>query len=589
MTIVTEEIISATGSVWQLRDADNREILTLMQKHELPEIVARLLVGRGISHDEAADFLNPTIKNLLPNPFHLLDMEKGATHIADAIINNKNIAIFGDYDVDGATSSALLKRFFNSLKKEVTVYIPDRMKEGYGPNTKALLALKEQGADICITVDCGTSSFEPIAEAKKANLDVIVIDHHLGSEKLPEALAIINPSRLDETSEYKHLAAVGVCFLFAVAVTKILRERNFFKDHKEPNLIELLDIVALGTVCDVVPLKNINRAFVKQGLKIMSGRKNTGLAILSDIAGLSEEPAAYHLGFVLGPRINAGGRVGRSSLGSILLSSEDRDESYKISVELDKYNKERQTIEQMVLESANAQIESGNMATAPLIFAKGDGWHQGVIGIVAGRIKENYNRPVAVISIENGIGKASARSITGVDFGSAIVAANQSGLLIAGGGHSMAAGFSVEENKIDALYEFLSARFANDVEKNSQKIIKADGYLSIPAITPMLADMINRAGPFGMGNPEPRFIIPNCYIISIDILGENHIKCIIGDNASGVSGGTIKAMAFRAIGTELGDALLNNKGKRIHLACKVKLNNWQGISRTELIVEDLGY
>ncbi|MDA0781742.1 MAG: single-stranded-DNA-specific exonuclease RecJ [Rickettsiales bacterium] len=580
------EYHSVKGAVWKLRACDERQVLAISQKLEIPEILARMLYVRGVGLNEVESFLNPTLKFLMPDPFHLLDMEKAANRLADAVEKGEEIAVYGDYDVDGATSSSLLKRYFREIGNEPIIYIPDRIKEGYGPNTDALLYLKEHGVDVCVTVDCGTMSFEPLAAAKEAGLEVIVIDHHLSSETLPEAVAVVNPNRLDETSDQKHLAAVGVCFLLIVAVNKILRERGWFQKRKAPDLLNLLDIVALGTVCDVVPLKGVNRAFVSQGLKVMRNRHNCGLAALADIAKVDDCPSTYHLGFMMGPRINAGGRVGQSDLGARLLSTEDVDEAYDISMKLDNFNMERRAIESMVLESAVAQIEQKG-TDRPVLFAIGEGWHPGVVGIVSSRITERFNRPSAIISINEGLGKASARSVSGIDFGSAIVAANQAGLLVTGGGHAMAAGFTVEEGKIDAMYEFLCKRFEENIDECAVKQIKADGFLSIDSATTELTDLIKKVEPFGTSNPEPRFIFNDLYIIYADIVGADHIKCVFGTDHAGNMGKTIKGMAFRSLETPLGKALLDNRGKTVSVAARVKLNSWRGVDTVELLIDDV--
>ncbi len=577
---------SVKGAVWKLRSFDERKVLALSQKLGLPELLARMLCSRGIENEDAETFLNPTLKSSLPDPFHLLDMEKAAKRLADALEKGEEIAVYGDYDVDGATSSSLLKRFFRELGNEPIIYIPDRMTEGYGPNSEALLFLKEHGVDVCITVDCGTTSFEPLQVAYDAGLEVIVIDHHLSLETLPKALAVVNPNRVDETSDQKHLAAVGVCFLLAVAVNKILRNRGWFKTRKEPDLLNLLDIVALGTVCDVVALKGVNRAFVTQGIKIMRNRHNVGMAALSDIAKIDDSPNTYHLGFMLGPRINAGGRVGQSDLGARLLSTLDVDEAYDISMKLDHLNLERRAIESMVMESAVAQIEKKG-TNRPVLFAVGQGWHPGVVGIVSSRITERFNRPSAIISLNDGIGKASARSVTGIDFGSAIVAANQEGLLITGGGHAMAAGFTLEEDKIEAVYEFLCRRFESNIDECAVRQIKADGFLSIDAATLELTDLIKQVEPFGTSNPEPRFIFNDVYVIMADIVGDDHIKCIFGSDCSGNMGRTIKGMAFRSLETPLGRALLDNRGKKLNIAARIKLNSWRGVDNVELLIDDV--
>ncbi len=580
------EFKSATGTIWKLRDIDERAVAAIAQKFDIPEIVARVVSLRGIDVDNVEKFLNPTIKNYLPDPMEFLDMEKAANRLADAVMNGEEIAIFGDYDVDGATSSALLKRFFREVDADPIVYIPDRIKEGYGPNTNALLELHEQGAKVCITVDCGTSAFEPLAAAAKAGLEVIVIDHHLGGEKLPEAVAIVNPNRLDETSKHGHLAAVGMAFLLVVAVNTKLREKNWYDDKEAPNLLNLLDLVALGTVCDVVHLKGVNRAFVAQGLKIMRKRNNIGLNMLIDVVNINSAPGTYHLGFVLGPRINAGGRVGQANFGARLLSTEDLDEADEIAKELNKFNAERKAIEQMVMEEAVSQVEEKGV-DGSIVIAKSEGWHPGVIGIVASRLKERFNRPAAVISLSDGIGKASARSINGIDFGSAVVAANQSGLLVTGGGHAMAAGFTVKESKIDELEQFFSKKFGENIEKLAVRTIKLDGKITIAGVTTDFASLLQQVEPFGAGNAEPRFIIENVCIVKVDIIGGDHVRCILSDANSGGQGGTIKAMAFRSLEAPLGKALLSNRGNVVNIAGRVRLNNWQGVNRVEMLIDDV--
>lgn len=589
-SITAEKCQSVKGSHWVEYQPSERDILTLQQKFDLPEILARIVCNRGISLDNVPDFLQPTIRNLLPDPFHLRDMEKAVLRINSAIKNDEKIAIFGDYDVDGATSSSLLKRYFRSIGVDVLIYIPDRMKEGYGPNSPALLKLKEAGVDVCITVDCGILAFEPLAAAKKAGLDMIVVDHHLGAENLPDAIAIVNPNRLDETSEHGHMAAVGVSFLLCVAINSYLKKQNYFRDKQpSPNLIDLLDIVALGTVCDVVPLKGVNRAFVSQGLKIMRKRQNVGICALSDIAAIDDEPSGYHLGFVIGPRINAGGRVGKSSLGARILSTNDRDEAARIATQLDRFNKERKTLEDIALQEAILQIESEGKQEDSVIFAVGKGWHAGVIGIVSSRITERYNRPSAIIAVSDGIGKASARSISGIDFGSAVVAANQSGLLIAGGGHAMAAGFSVAEDKINDLHDFLKSRFAKNIEECAVRRIKIDANMSLASATLQLAESLETLSPFGIANPEPRFIFNNVRIVRVDVVGKDHVRCILANSMSGGMGGSVKAMAFRCLETELGDALLNSKGRTCSIVGKLKVNSWQGSSSAQIIIDDIGF
>jgi single-stranded-DNA-specific exonuclease len=577
---------SANGYVWQLSNCDEREKLSFIQKHSLNEVIARLLITRGIRLEEVESFLNPTIKQFLPDPFHLKDMVIAANRLADAVINNQKITIFGDYDVDGATSSALLKRFFALLGFEVGVYIPDRITEGYGPNSNAFRLLKEQGTEIIVTVDCGTMAFEPLEVAAQLSLEVIVVDHHLSGDTLPKAVAIINPNRIDESSPYRYLAAVGVAFLLAVAVKVKLKEKGFFKDKAEPDLLSLLDLVALGTVCDVVPLEGLNRAFVKQGLKILSKRQNTGLSVLYDICGVNDYPNTYHLGFILGPRINAGGRVGQADLGVKLLSSDDFMHSNSIARMLNEFNEERKAIEMMVLEEAMDQAEQ-HASNSSVIMVKGNNWHPGVIGIVASRLKEKFNKPIAVIALDNEVGKASCRSIKGVDFGSAIVSAKMLELVTAGGGHAMAAGFTVPAHKIEDLRGYLEERFAKEILASNQSNIRYfDAFLSTNGLTVDLAKTLEQLGPFGSGSPEPRVLIDNLYVVNYQIFSESHIKLVLANSRSG-TGQSFKAMAFRAIGTPIGDALLNSSGKPLHLVGHIKINRWQGSEKAELMIDDV--
>jgi|CXWL01.1.fsa_nt_gi single-stranded-DNA-specific exonuclease len=576
--------LSVAGRTWQVREVDERLVVAIAREHDLPEIVARVLVARGVEEDEVEDFLNPTLRNALPDPSHLLDMDKAARRIADAVTHQEKIAIFGDYDVDGATSSALLARYFRALGIVPILYIPDRMKEGYGPNTKALLALRAQGAKLAITVDCGTLAFEPLEEAKKAGLDMIVVDHHLGEARKPEAVAIINPNRLDENSPHRQLAAVGVAFLLLVAVNRELRGRGFFAERNEPDIKQWLDIVALGTVCDVVPLTGVNRALVAQGLKVMAARRNIGISTVLDIAKSDEKPNVYSCGFIVGPRINAGGRVGKSDLGVRLLATEDEQEAKQLATELEQYNVERKTIEAMVLEQAMAQAERMD-ADLPLLVIAGQGWHAGVIGIVAGRLKERFHKPVAVIAVVDGVGKASARSVTGVDFGAAVIAALEEGLLLAGGGHAMAAGFTVEEEKIPALSAFLQARMNSQLQLVSgQRKLMLDGIVSISGASVELLTQLEKLAPFGQGNPQLRLCIQQVVNLKSDIVGEHHVKTLLIDRLSNTR---LSAITFRCVGTKLGDALLATVGKTIDVAGQLRLQEWNGKQTVSLNIEDV--
>jgi single-stranded-DNA-specific exonuclease len=595
-------IQSQNGSVWILKTPDERQVLTLCQKLELPELVARLLVARGISLEDAESFLKPTLREFLPDPFHLKGMAEAVERVVQEVVsgqlsvvseertnnqqpttNNSTIAIFGDYDVDGATSSALLMRYFHALGMNPIVYIPDRMKEGYGPNTQALLKLRKQGVRLVITVDCGTLAFEPLAAAKEAGLDVIVLDHHKGEPAMPECCALVNPNRFDETSEHTQLAAVGVTFLFLVALNKKLKEVR--ATNTLPNLLDYLDLVALGTVCDVVPLTGVNRALVSQGLKIMAGRNNIGISALMDAAKLEDAPSAYHAGFVIGPRINAGGRVGESSLGVRVLTTEDTLEAQQLALQLGRYNEERKAIEAMVLEEAMQQAHA-QPADAVAIVIASPRWHMGVIGIVASRIKDVFHKPVAVIALDKGIGKASARSVPGIDIGAAVIAAHQAGVLLGGGGHAMAAGFSIAEAQIESLRDFFTRWMKPFADKiGREKILMLDAATTITAITPELVRAMDQLAPFGAGNPTPKILLTHVKVVKADIVGENHVRAILVDAKSGGAG--LKAVAFRSSDNPIGHTLLGRMGIVLHVAGQIKLNRWQGNETAEFIIEDV--
>ena len=571
---------SATGRRWRARLDDDRAALGLAQRLGVPEIVARVLAARGIDADTAPAFLDPRLREQLPDPAHLKDMDAAASRLAGAVQAGEIIAVFGDYDVDGATGSALLNRFFTAAGAKVRVYIPDRQREGYGPNAPALLRLKAEGAAVVVTVDCGITAHVPLATATEAGLDVIVVDHHIAEPRLPTAVAVVNPNRLDETTPHRQLAAVGVAFLLAVAANRKLREAGWYAVRAEPSLLELLDLVALGTVCDVVPLTGLNRVFVTQGLKVLAQRRNVGLVALADAAHIQQRCDVYHLGFILGPRVNAGGRVGEAELGTRLLTTSDPDEARVLAQRLDGYNRERQAIEAQVLEAAIAQIE-GAGGPGPFIFVAGEGWHPGVIGIVAGRLREKYERPTFVVALADGIGKGSGRGALGVDLGSTVIAAREAGLLINGGGHANAAGLTVAAPRIAELKDFLTERITAQMV-TAQPTLGFDGALSLGAATTDLIQSLGRVGPFGVGNPEPRFAFPFVHVAKADVVGERHVRCFLADQR----GGRISGIAFRAVGSPLGDMLRDGTGLSLHLAGRLRADEWQGQTRVQLHIED---
>jgi single-stranded-DNA-specific exonuclease len=580
-----QEILkSARNNKWVQRPYDIRFVESLRQQVAAPDVVLKLLSKSIKSPSDAKNYLNPKLKNLLPDPFSLKDMRQAVDTIIGAIDNKSKIVIFGDYDVDGATSSAVLKKIFKNLGCDVGVYIPDRVKEGYGPNKEAIKKLHEQGYCVLITVDCGSSSHEEILLAKQLNMHVVILDHHKCSGDFPKADALVNPNREDDDTEYGYLAAVGVSFLFALALCSTLKSRGL--ETKNVNFIELLDLVALGTVCDVVPLVGLNRAFVKQGLRVMKSRSNIGLKALQDVVSVNGEITAYHLGFVIGPRINAGGRVGESSLGADLLTSNDYEESISIATSLDMYNSERKAIELSVLEEAKDQA-SNSSANDPLILVSRKGWHQGVIGIIAGRLKEFYRKPTAVISICRGEGKASCRSIEGIDFGAAVIDAKSKGLLKAGGGHAMAAGFSIRENKIEEFREFLSSRFQekyNSIRDNA--VSYYDAILSVNSIKTSFIKAIESVGPFGSGNAQPKFMIKNIFIMYPKVLKDSHISCLIVAGKNSYTNGGVRGIAFSVMQNAIGELLLSQKDN-MHLIVTLDINKWQDRENPQLIIQDV--
>ncbi len=579
---------SASGRVWRDRlDARaNQTALALVQRLGLPELLARVLAGRGVTPDDAEAYLDPTVKSLMPDPDTLTDMPAAATRLADAVEHGEQVAVFGDYDVDGATSTALLVRVLRACGLDPLFHIPDRIFEGYGPNVEAVRGLAERGAKLLVTVDCGTTSMEALDEAKKLGLDAIVIDHHQAPEQLPSARAIVNPNRQDDLSKLGYLAAVGVVFIVAVALLRELRKRGFWNEtRREPDLLAFLDLVALGTVADVVPLKGLNRAYVAKGLLAMRRREGVGLKALMDAARLEGPPTPFHLGFLLGPRINAGGRIGDATLGTRLLLTDDPAEAMKIALELDRLNTERRAFEQATLAEAEAEALAalGLEERGAVVIASKDGWHPGVVGLVAARLKERFGRPAFAIAMLGDNGTGSGRSIPGVDLGHAVRAAVEKGLLVKGGGHAMAAGLTVARAKLKDLRAFLEETLAAPVEAARHvDTLEIDGALTASAANLELMETIGCAGPFGAGNPEPVFALPSHTVVFADPAGDAHVRLRLkaGDNRQ------IGAIAFRALGRPLGDALLAGRGRTIHVAGCLTLNSWQGTERVEMRVLD---
>jgi single-stranded-DNA-specific exonuclease len=574
---------SLTGKRWETSPADDRIAQALSQRHGLSDIVSRVLVARGVAIETVGSFLNPSLRDLLPDPAVLQDMEKAATRLADAVRSGQTIGIFGDYDVDGATSAAVLQRFIHAVGGRVEIYVPDRLREGYGPNLPALLEMQAGGVGVIVTVDCGITAFDPLSGASDAGIDVVVVDHHAAEARLPMAVAVVNPNRLDDESAQGQLAAVGVSFLLVVALNRKLRDLGHYKTVPEPNLMQWLDLVALGTVCDVVPLTGLNRALVAQGLKVMARRDNVGLRALSDVAAIDEAPTTYHAGFILGPRVNAGGRVGESSLGARLLTTNDPEEARGLALQLDGWNKERRELEAVCLEEAIEQVERSGMRGG-LVYASAENWHAGVIGIVAGRLKDRYNRPACVVARDGGVGKGSGRSISGVDLGAAVLAARQSELLVNGGGHPMAAGFTVATETEEAFREFLGEHIERQVgPRGVVRRLHIDAAVQPAGATTELALDLARIAPFGAGNPEPRFVLPYARVAKADVVGENHVRCFL----TGEGGGRLKAISFRSLGEPHGDALLKSAGLPLHLAGHIRVDRWQGREEAQLIIEDV--
>lgn len=582
--------MSATKKLWRDRlDARGAaRALAIAQRYQLPEMLARVIAGRGIDIDAVDDFLDPTIRKLMPDPSTVTQMEAAAKRIADAATRGEKVAIFGDYDVDGATSAALLAWHLRHCGLDPLIHIPDRIFEGYGPNVDAVRSLADKGATLLVTVDCGTTSIEPLHEAKKLGMDVVVIDHHQCGDELPIVDALVNPNRPDDLSGLGHLAAVGLVFVTLVALNRELRARHFWTNEKpEPDLLSVLHHVALGTVADVAPLLGLNRAFVAKGLIAMRRRDHIGHTALMDIARLNGPPEAWHLGFMLGPRINAGGRIGRADLGVRLLLEGDVSEAARIAAELDRLNIERRVIEQ----AAEAQAEAEALAAlgvedkGAVIVTASEGWHPGVVGLVASRLKEKFSRPAFAIALEpGGIGTGSGRSIPGVDLGKAVRQAVQEGLLLKGGGHAMAAGVTLKKERLAEFRAYIESALAADVaQARHLNEIFIDGAVSARGITTELVSTLNRAGPFGSGNPEPIIALPSHQLVYADEVGQAHLRVRFKSG----DGAIVNGIAFRAIGQKLGNALLENRGQPLHVAGSLTVDRWQGAERVQLRVADV--
>ena len=577
-------LFSVSGKNWIFKEFNSSDIDFFKTNYFLDEIVAKLLSIRKIKKEDVNLFLKPSIKNILPNPFILKDMDKAINRTVTAITKSEKVGIFGDYDVDGATSTAILGHYFRTLKIEYEIHIPDRKAEGFGPNEKAFSKFIKKGVNLIFTVDCGTLSFEPINFAKNNKIDVIILDHHQSETKLPRAHSVVNPNRFDDRSELNYLCAAGVCFLFLIALNKTLRDLNWFKINKivEPDLIKVLDLVSLGTVCDVVPLVGLNRAIVRQGLEVLKKKNNLGIKTLIESNNLENNITAYHLGYVLGPRINAGGRVGKSSHGANLLLNENARESFKLASELNNYNKERQILESELLHKIlNTNYQKN---TDPVIILHGENWHEGIIGIIAARVKEKFNKPTIIISVTSKIGKGSARSIYGFDIGSVVIGAVQAKLLKKGGGHKMAAGFTIDMDKIEEFKEFVIRKFKSiNMNLEDKKKYYFDTEIAPAAVNLDFFEKINMLAPFGSGNIEPRFLIQNLKVVNSKIVGEKHIKSVLVGSDSSI----IKTITFNSVDTDLSSYLLKKNTKNFNIVGKLSLNEWRGQKNVEFIIDDI--
>lgn len=577
---------SATGQRWvaRLDQAGENRALAMTQTHGIPDLIARVLAGRGVGFDEALEFLDPTLRRLMPDPYRMTDCEAAAERIAAAIARRERIAIFGDYDVDGACASAILYRFLGHFGVDAEIYIPDRIFEGYGPNPQAINTLIDRGAKLIVTVDCGSTSFESIAHARERGIDIVVIDHHQVGQDLPACAALVNPNREDDLSGQGHLCAAGVVFLVLVALQRLMRARDSRAGSLD--LLAMLDLVALATVCDVVPLKGLNRAYVVKGLVAARHLANPGLAALLKQAGIGGPVTPYHLGFLVGPRINAGGRIGDAALGSRLLTLQDDTQAEAIAVQLDGLNRERQALEVAMLAEAEAEAaaEYGTGENASVIVTAREGWHPGVVGLLASRLKDRFHRPAFAIAFDaSGKGTGSGRSINGFDLGRMVRAAVEEGILVKGGGHGMAAGLTVERANLGRLRSFFEERADKSVrELTATRTMKIDGALSASGATIALADLLEQAGPYGAGHPQPVFALAAHRLVDVRQVGVNHLKLTL----EGPDRGRIEGMAFRAADAPLGAFCMSRRGQALHVAGTVSADQWQGTRRVQFRVSD---
>jgi single-stranded-DNA-specific exonuclease len=578
---------SVKGQRWVARLDDQRLAHTIAEKNELPEILGRVMAARGVTSDEAEAFLNPTLRSLMPQPSAFMDMEKGAARLAEAIIKKEAIGIISDYDVDGVSSAAIMVRFLAGVGHEANVYIPDRLTEGYGPSEKAVSALKEQGTELLLTLDCGVMSHDPLAHAADLGLTTIIVDHHQAGVELPHAYAVINPNRQDDMSGQGHLCAAGVVMILIAAVNKQLRTLGHYSEQRpEPNMLQWLELVALATVCDVVPLKGLNRAYVTQGLRIMSRRENQGISALADVGGLKRRPDVYALGFILGPRINAAGRVGHAEEALALLTTNDKGEAHALARSLDDLNRKRQVIELRVVDEAIAQAEfaMGKEKRPSIVVVAADGWHPGVVGLAASRLKDRFTVPSLVLAMntKTGLATGSGRSIAGVDLGKAVRLASEAGILTKGGGHAMAAGLTVPIEKLAELRQFLDEALSGEVENLRDPSLPIDGALTASGATLDLIELLEQAGPYGSAHPSPMFVFPAHKVIYADQAGTDHVRCTLVAS----DGTKLKAIAFRALNTELGELLLSERNHPIHIAGRLVADEWGAKRVPSLQIED---